>query len=524
MSLNTESLQIDPPNKNEFPSDYSDRLGRIYANNSVEDHKKAYGQYLTPVPVAKFMAEMIRIDENREDITILDPGIGSAVLTCAACESIINKNKNLKRIKIVGYEVDLAFLKRTKNALDYLKRWLTKQNVKLEYSLKTEDFILSNAAVLEDSPSLFNLNMDKFDVIISNPPYFKINKNDPRAIAASKVVYGQPNIYALFMAISAYLLNEMGQLVFITPRSFSSGQYFKAFREIFFGKILPITLHLYGSRKNAFIRDEVLQEHLIVHGISKIKPHSNKMHRITISFSQGTQDRPVKRIALLKDVINFDSENKVMFLPLSDEEENIISLVNSWKGNLHKYGIEISTGKVVPFRAIYMLRNDGDPQNSAPLIWMNHIKKGQVVWPLEGFRKQEFILVGDFSEFLLIPNQNCVLMRRFSAKEEEQRLNTAPFLKSQLNFKWLGLENHVNYIYRPKGELTADETVGLSAVLNSKFLDVYFRSSNGNTEVSATEVRDMPLPDHQVICKIGNLILNKGNKEVNIESILKKTK
>ena len=44
---------------------------------------------------------------------------------------------------------------------------------------------------------------------------------------------------------------------------------------------------------------------------------------------------------------------------------------------------------------------------------------------------------------------------------------------------------------------------GLSALLNSACLDRYFRISNGNTQVSATELRSMPLPAEEEIRSIG---------------------
>ena len=62
----------------------------------------------------------------------------------------------------------------------------------------------------------------------------------------------------------------------------------------------------------------------------------------------------------------------------------------------------------------------------------------------------------------------------------------------------------MNYIYRPKGKLSKTLTLGLSALLNSSLLDSYFRISNGNTQVSATEIRAMPLPPLEVIEEIGN--------------------
>ena len=300
--------------ENERPTVFADRVGKLHADDSIEAHKKEYGQYLTPIIVADFMANMVSC-QDKEIISILDPGIGSAVLTCATCEALYNKNKNLRKITVVGYEVDFGVLTQTKETLEYLKRWLSEKNVLLDYSLRVKDFVLENAGVLDDNTTLFNKSYETYDIIISNPPYFKINKADPRAVVATKVVHGQPNIYGLFMAISAHLLNEKGELVFITPRSFSSGQYFKAFRENFFGKITPLTLHLFGSRKDAFDRDAVLQEHVILHGTTKNKSHTPDTFKVQISFSQGVRDiaTPQKRYALLKDIVNYQSENKVMF-------------------------------------------------------------------------------------------------------------------------------------------------------------------------------------------------------------------
>ena len=104
---------------------------------------------------------------------------------------------------------------------------------------------------------------------------------------------------------------------------------------------------------------------------------------------------------------------------------------------------------------------------------------------------------------LLVPNRNYVLLRRFSAKEEERRLVAGPYLARTGDTSMVGLENHLNYIYRPGGTLTEDEAFGIAALLSSSLLDTYFRISNGNTQVSATELRTMPLPPLAVIHAIG---------------------
>ena len=110
-------------------------------------------------------------------------------------------------------------------------------------------------------------------------------------------------------------------------------------------------------------------------------------------------------------------------------------------------------------------------------------------------------------------------MRRFSPKEEKKRINTAPFYQSNFKFAYIGLENHVNYIHRPNGKLSLEEITGLSAILNSQYLDIYFRTLNGNTEVSATEIRNLPLPDYDFIINVGKIIIEKGIQSINLEKL-----
>jgi adenine-specific DNA-methyltransferase len=181
--------------------------------------------------------------------------------------------------------------------------------------------------------------------------------------------------------------------------------------------------------------------------------------------------------------------------------------------------MEISTGKVVPFRATEYLEEHGDINNGeAPLIWMNSIRDSNVVWPFERKSKPQYIRITDETKPLLNRNGNYVLLRRFSAKEDNRRLNSSPYLKDKLPCEFVAFENHVNYVHRPHGNISRSEAIGISAILNSVYLDTYFRVSNGNTQVSATEIRDMPLPDISQIRRIGDLI--DSGKNVNVDKYL----
>jgi adenine-specific DNA-methyltransferase len=82
--------------------------------------------------------------------------------------------------------------------------------------------------------------------------------------------------------------------------------------------------------------------------------------------------------------------------------------------------------------------------------------------------------------------------------------------------------------------LSAEEACGLAALFNSALIDSYFRTFNGNTQVSATELRAMPLPPLNLIKTLGGLVMTRrhdlasldilveellayGQKEANVE-------
>ena len=65
--------------------------------------------------------------------------------------------------------------------------------------------------------------------IIYNPSYMKIAKDAPEAKAMPDICYGAPNLYFLFAAMGMFDLCPNGELVYIIPRSWTSGAYFKKF-------------------------------------------------------------------------------------------------------------------------------------------------------------------------------------------------------------------------------------------------------------------------------------------------------
>jgi adenine-specific DNA-methyltransferase len=81
-----------------------------------------------------------------------------------------------------------------------------------------------------------------------------------------------------------------------------------------------------------------------------------------------------------------------------------------------------------------------------------------------------------------------------------------PYFASSFDTAFIGVENHINYIHRPKGELTEEEIWGISALFSSTLFDTYFRTFNGNTQVGASELKQIKMPPLENIIAIGKAI------------------
>lgn len=512
-----EDQKILNPIENESPSSYANRLGKRYSSTDSVVSKKEKGQFFTPIEIADFMGK--QIVTNKTSISILDPGSGIGILSCSLIEYITKQNF-IRNIKLVVYEIDTAVLKYTKQALDYLKQYLNQKGIELSYVINSKDFVLSNYQALDLQPQMMADEIEKFDIIISNPPYFKLSKEDIRVKVSHSIINGQPNIYSLFMAISSCLLNDDGLLIFIVPRSFTSGRYFRLFRNFFLNNIQISFIHLFNTRKDTFSKDNVLQETLILKGKKKIVSDTDNL--ITISSSQGMNDlsTPKQKSYLLKDLIDTDSVEKIIHLPVNNEEEDIIKLFKTWKGSLNKYDIQISTGPVVAFRSEEFLLENPET-DSAPLFWLHNVIKMLADHPVYRKENKQYMMITQSSIPTLLPNKNYVFLRRFSSKDDKSRLIAAPYFCNTSKANFIGVENKLNYIYRPKGHLERFETMGISALLNSDLFDTYFRTFNGNVNVSATELREMPMPPLDIIKEIGKLLVLKNDFSIeNVNEIV----
>lgn len=505
----TKSFHI-TPFAGERPAQYAERVGKVYAEASIQKDKRHKGQFFTPLAISEFMGGLAT-PSGKKNIYVLDPGCGLAILSCTLIEHLVEAGKS-EHISLALYETDKKVVPLTEDVLSYLKVWCQERDVNLDYQLNESDFVLEKCECLDGADTIFGdmFDTERFDYIISNPPYFKVSKDDIHTRSCASIVDGQTNIYALFMAICAKMLAEGGQMIFITPRSFASGRYFQSFRDFLFQHVSIDLIHLFNTRKDTFAKDEVLQELVIM----RMVPVGNS-ERIIVSYSQGISDldHPYQKEYAASEIVDVSSDEKVVYLPVDGHDEAILSLFRSWDGNMEKYGIKISTGPVVAFRAYDFIVNKPS-DDTVPLYWLHNVVKMLCDHPVQKKDKGQYIKVTPETKTALLPNKNYVLLRRFSSKDDSSRLVAAPYFGNMAQYEFVGIENKLNYIYRPKGHLRRDEVMGITALLDSEMFDAWFRTFNGNINVSATELRMMPLPPIETIREIGKKIILRNNYSI----------
>ena len=439
---------------------------------------------------------------------LVDPGAGVGMLTAAFCERIRGLLSPRAVIAHV-FENDAQLIPLLTENLENCKRVLSEAGHSFTYVLHAEDFVLATSHGLNGrelfSEGGFSLACDG---VIMNPPYFKLRKDSLHAKLMDKIVHGQPNIYAFFMALAARLLKQDGVIVAITPRSFCNGLYFRDFRRWYFERVALDQIHIFESRTETFKHSNVLQESVITATRKRGLPSPT----IAVTSSSGNDPSiDLRRVEVpASDIIDNSSGDYVIRIPESEDDRGIMQMVESLPLRFSETGLCISTGPVVSFRATQYLLQDvlhGTSETTAvPLIHPHNVKPFAVSWPLAKAGKPQAIKCRSDSLRLLIPTKNYVLIKRFSSKEEKRRLTAGCLLRADFPFPYLGIENHVNYVYHADRELTEDEVYGIAAFFNCTLIDRYFRTISGNTQVNATEIRTMNFPEMRVLSSIGKQI------------------
>lgn len=491
-----------------------EKTQQAFSKTSSRAERSAIGQFLTPAPIARFMASLF---ERRVGVVrILDPGAGTGSLFAALTERLISTPDRPEAIEVVAYETDRKILPHLRTTIELCRQLCVQAGVAFQGRACCEDFLSAAAARLQDN--LFATMQDSFTHVILNPPYKKINGETRTRRILSDAGIETSNLYAAFVWLAALLTRPGGEIVAITPRSFCNGPYFRRFRKALLNLIDLRHVHLFESRKEAFADDSVLQENIIFHGIRNERRKGN----VRISVSRGLDFSAVQvREIPFQDVVAPDDSDAFIHLIEEDDGRQVIECMSRLTTTLSDLGFEVSTGRVVDFRAREFLRKDPE-LGTVPLIYPCHFEDGFVRWPLQGAKKPNALVPSDKTQDLLVPAGYYVLTKRFSAKEERRRIVGAIYDPTRIDASWVGFENHLNYFHSRGRGLPADLARGLAVFLNSSLLDRYFRLFSGHTQVNATDLRKMRYPSREQMLRLGREMRKALPDQERIDAVLEK--
>lgn len=478
-----------------------------YIASMPKSMRKKYGQFFTSKETAIFMASLFGIPESAS-VSILDPGAGSGILSIALIQRLLTY-AHIKAIELICYENDSNILALLNENLRWARDNAT---ISIHFSIIEDNYILHQMA--DYNGMLFaDPNPKKYDLIIGNPPYMKIPRDAPEVSAMRDVCYGAPNLYFLFAAMSMFNLREQGEMVYIIPRSWTSGAYFKQFRQKFLTEGALEHIHLFVSRDKVFEEESVLQETMII----KAKKTLKKPDRITVTTTQSNADFSEMTIFQAPYDIVVSGTETYVYLVTSQEEIEALKTVHQWHDTLPSIGLRMKTGLTVDFRNREALR-DSSEERAVPLFFSQHIQEGKVIFPVG--REHEYIVTDQ--KGLLQSNTNYLFVKRFTAKEEHRRLQCGVYLARKLpEYKTISTQNKINFICGLR-ELSDCVVYGLYVLFNSTLYDRYYRILNGSTQVNSTEINAMPVPPIHLIEAMGKtLIQKKDMSETTCDNILR---
>lgn len=483
-------------------------LTNEYIERMPKAERKKYGQFFTSMETARFMAGLYQIDETLHTVSVLDAGAGSGILSCAFIERL-ERIDSIRTIELTCYENDTNVLPLLKQNLEYCKEQSQKI---IQIHIIEDNYILSQYL---DFNHMIGERIEpkKYDFVIGNPPYMKIPKDAPEAAAMPEVCYGAPNLYFIFASMGLFNLSEDGELVYIIPRSWTSGAYFKRFREYFLteGKLKHI--HLFVSRSKVFDKESVLQETMII----KVQKTSQKPDTLTITSSKSNYDfGEITSLTVPYDLVVSGFDHYV-YLVTDEQEVQVLKRLRKFDKTLPAIGVRMKTGLTVDFRNRDILR-DQEEEGAIPLFYPQHIKEGKVEFPIQ--KEHEYVVTEQ--KGLMQENKNYLFVKRFTAKEEHRRLQCGVYLAKRFpQYTKISTQNKINFVDGVLTEMSECLVYGLYVIFNSTLYDEYYRILNGSTQVNSTEINAMPVPDLESIKEMGKkLIQSEDYSEASCNLIL----
>jgi len=334
----------------------------------------------------------------------------------------------------------------------------------------------------------------QYDVVISNPPFRKLTSNETLEYRAryGEVIYGQPNLYVLFISLSVRLAKKNAIIGLVTPTSFLSGQYFSNVRTYLLKSTHLRRIGIVQERERVYLDVQQETALTVLRAEAPRQPHRAPTPTVSVVERNGEYVRigkcPLPNSGtswpIARDAQDLELLRHAAPLPCRLEHYGYRPVVGSYVWNRDR-------------RPAFMTWRDVPRQHrktAVPLLWATDVGHNGVLrfQPDEAvFNQHRYVDLG--SEQASIRRRHGILLQRVTSVDQLKRL--------------IGVVIPREFIVEHGGYVGENHTITLEQVEDRGFgpadmlsliaapaLERYFRCISGSSNVSIFELQQLPLP------------------------------
>jgi adenine-specific DNA-methyltransferase len=342
-----------------------------------------------------------------------------------------------------------------------------------------------------------------YDAVICNPPYGRVFKASEDLLKrwAAVISAGHVNTYAIFTAMSLNRVVPGGLVALVLPTSFIAGPYFRALRSFILDKAHIESLDLVDKRSGAFI--DVVQDTCVLFLRRKAAgllpppvPTSSLIASDGSAVGRGRLEVPASGsgVWVLPDIsrVNLCTSEAAPFF-------------HEGLSNLTEYGYTVKAGYFVWNRSKDRLHERVAPiEGEIPLIWAHNVRPGEEIklGPRKGNAKdnasRSFVRVSPESSAVV--RTAAIVIQRTTNRLQKRRIVAGKVPISLIEtYGGFVTENHTLVVAPLLGKPQRVSLEVLLDLLCSIALDGKFRRVSGTVSVSAQVLRELPLPNPEVL-------------------------
>lgn len=486
----------------------------FYEKSINKQFKKILGQFYTPYTIVNEMLKNIRINEKMK---ILDPACGAGIFLTEIIERYSKNNNEKNLINFINNNLYA-------NDINPFSIVMTKINIIIKIiniskdasaicNLLKEEIILCNIK-LKDTLKCTRDDI-KYNLIIGNPPFFKMTKEQIDEYHDNYTnIYGQTNIYEMFIHWALRNIQNNGNIKYIIPQSFKSGLYFKNLRKEMSKYYISSIININNTKK---IFCDVEQAVLIIN-IKNAKPTNKKTE---IKSFDVINNRFTNKYQIENEkLFNKENDSYEINIARSKVEYSIIEKISKNRNikTLNELEYKFANGLFVWNQNKNIIADK--QEDNIPIIYSDYIEKEKFNFNifLRNEEKKRFCKKNEKSNRYVLSGERLIIQRT-STFSQKNRLNAAIISHDFLDeYNCYLLENHVNYliIANNKDKIIEEKKLYFFwAIINSDLINWIFKIKSGNTQISATELNLLPIcPYEEKIYKLAKEYSNNTREDI----------